>query len=190
MLHNISYEKLYWMTKFRMLLIVLVIIGAFNWGGYAFDYNLVDLLATKVNNESLHIDKIIYISIAISAFLLAIRKDTWLPFLGWTVMPSAMIPLKPPPNNANIKIQIKVSPNAKVIYWAAYGNDKNQHVIDAYKDYSNSGVIMSDANGIAELSIMEGSGYRVPYRTIERHIHYRVFCTLPGMLGPVKTVKY
>jgi uncharacterized membrane protein YuzA (DUF378 family) len=191
-MHEMSYEKLFWMTRFRMLLLILVIIGAYNWAAVAFDYNFVELLSSKVNpSGSLHITKVIYIIVAVSAFLLAIRKDTWLPFLGWTVIPSSLVQLKSPPENADIKIKVNVKPNSKVMYWAAYGKGhSDQNVVDAYKDYSNSGVVMSDSNGVVELSIVEGGPYHVQYKNLKRHIHYRVFGKLGGMLGPVKTIYY
>lgn len=190
-MENLTYNKLFWMTKFRMLLLILVIVGAYNWGAEAYGYNFVDLLATKVNPDgSLHINKIIYILVALSALVLALRRDTWLPFLGCTAIPSSLLPLKSPPNNANITVKVQVRPKSKVVYWAAYGNDSNQDVSVAYNDFSNSGVVMSDSDGNAILSIIEGGGYHVPFRTISRHIHYRVFSSLGNMLGPVRTVYY
>lgn len=191
MMANMTYNTHFWMTKFRMLLLVLVIIGAYNWGAVAYGYNFVELLANKVSpSSSKNICQIIYILVALSALALALRKDTWLPFLGCTAVPSSLLPLKSPPNNANIKVKVQVNPNSKVVYWAAYGKDSEQDVSVAYKDFSNSGVVMSDSNGTAELSIVEGGGYHVPFRTISRHIHYRVFSSLGNMLGPVKTAHY
>ena len=191
MMEDMTYNNFFWMTKFRMLLLVLVIVGAYNWGSVAYGYNFVELLANNVSpSDSKNICNIIYILVALSALALALRKDTWLPLLGCTAIPSALLPLKTPPDNANIKVKVQVKPNSKVVYWAAYGKEAVQDVSVAYKDFSNSGVVMSDSNGTAELSIVEGGSYRVPFRTISRHIHYRVFSSLGNMLGPVKTVHY
>jgi len=186
-----SFNKYYWMTKLRMLLVCLVLIGALNWGTTAYGYNLVEIVSNKIDSKgTYHFKKIIYILVTVSALLLAFRKDTWLPFLGPTVFPTGVVSLKTP-ENANIKVKIHVRPNSKVVYWAAYGKDSvKQKVYDAYKDFSNSGVVMSDSNGIAELSIVEGGAYQLPLRTIKRHIHYRVFCEIGGMIGPIKTIFY
>jgi hypothetical protein len=128
--------------------------------------------------------------VALSALLLALFKSLWLPFLDRTVFPSGVLSLNTPAN-ANIKIKVNVKPNTKVVYWAAYGKDKDkQNVSEAYKDYTNSGVVMSDSNGVAELSLIEGGGYNVPLRHIKRHVHYRVFGETGGMLSAVKTVFY
>lgn len=187
------YKKFYIYSKINMILFLIVFIGAINWGTTAFGYNLVELLSNYINStfkDNYSIDKIIYIIVAISAIWLASKKTTWLPFLGTGIMPASLVPLKKP-NGANKKVTIKTNPNTKIVYWAAYQKGEDTNVIDAYSDYANSGVVISDANGDATLEIIEGSGYTVPSgRVISKHIHYRTIGLPDGMMGKVKTVKY
>jgi uncharacterized membrane protein YuzA (DUF378 family) len=185
---NTDYNTQFCLVRFRILVLFIVIIGSLNWGAVAFGYNLVELLSNTINPDY-HIDKIIYIIVAVCGILMALSRNTWLPFLGCTALPDAVISLKTPKSDMTVKV--KVMPNAKVVYWAAFGKDKkDQHVTEAYADYSNSGVVMADSNGIAQLSIIEGGPYHTSYKTNPRHIHYRVSREHGGMLGPVETVFY
>ena len=53
--------------------------------------------------------------------------------------------------------------------------EKTGFFVEAYGDFSNSGVVMSNSSGLAELPILAGSGYTVPSgRKLDRHVHYRV----------------
>jgi uncharacterized membrane protein YuzA (DUF378 family) len=189
-MNNNSY---YFKTKLNMILCGLVILGAFNWGTTAIGYNLVELLSKYINsliNNNIPFDKIIYMIVAASALCIAIKRDTWLPFLGKTVFPSQLIPLKTP-KDTNRVIEVRTLPNSKIAYWAALPRGTNPDVVTAYGDFSNSGVVMSDANGIAKFPIKEGSGYFVPSgRKISRHVHYRVLGLPYGMADKLRTVKY
>jgi uncharacterized membrane protein YuzA (DUF378 family) len=189
---QIKMKKIYNKTKFRMVLTALVIVGGLNWGATALGYNLVEILSKTINsyfNSDYPIDKVIYIIVALAAIMLAMRRTTWLPFLGRTVLPGSLLELKTP-KDANKKIKIKTKPNTKIAYWAATGKDSEQGVWDAYGEYPNAGVVMSNEKGEAELSIVEGAGYVVPTgKTIARHVHYRVVGPY-GMLGKVKTQFY
>ncbi len=178
--------------KINMILLSVVIIGSLNWGFTAFGYNLVQLLSELINrqfNSSVPIDKFVYLMVALCAIILAYNRNTWLPFLGKTVIPEPLIPLRTPAN-PNKKIQIKTIPNAKIIYWAASGKDIKQDYKLAYGDYSNSGVVMSDSKGNAELVFTEGSGYNVPSgKTLPRHVHYRIMHS-EAMMSQIYTVEY
>jgi uncharacterized membrane protein YuzA (DUF378 family) len=178
--------------KTHIILVGLVLIGAINWGLHAFGFNLVDWLSKFVNslvNRNLNLDKIIYIVVAIAGIMLAINRNTWLPFLGKSVLPPTLVPLISNAN-ANIQLPIKTKPNSKIAYWAAFNKSMDQDVITAYADYSNSGVVMSDENGNAVLSIKEGAEYIVPSgKTIRRHVHYRII-EPDAMMGKVMTIKY
>jgi len=179
-------------TKVYILIVAIVIIGSLNWGATAYGYNLVEILSNNLNKifkKDLDFAKWIYYTIAVCAIILALRRNTWLPFLGKSVLPRSVIPLYQP-LNANINVVVNVKPNKKVVYWAALGKNDDQNVSGAYQDYSNYGVTMSNANGEAVLAIHEGHGYKVGFGTIPRHIHYRVLDISPGMMGPVQTVKY
>ena len=173
--------------------IFLVIIGAFNWGLTAFNFNVVEIISNKINtllNTQFQFDKIIYIVIALAAFKIY-KRDTFLPFLGKTVIPTSVIPLK---NNKyqQDEVKIHVKPNSKVIYWAAKKlKEDKPSVWDAYDDYSNSGVVMSDNKGIAILKLQKGSGYLVPWKDkfINPHVHYRYEMN-PGKFSRIETVYY
>jgi uncharacterized membrane protein YuzA (DUF378 family) len=184
--------KFYLMTKVRMFVTAIVIIGAINWGTTTLGYNLVEMLSKFINTNlktDLPIDKAIYILVALCGISLASRRTTWLPFLGKTILPGNLV-TKQTPAKANKKILIKVRPNAKVAYWAATGKDKkDQDVFDAYNNHSNSGVVIADNKGNAELPIIEGEGYRVPTgKRIPRHIHYRIIGN--SMMDRVRTFYY
>lgn len=187
------YNKIYFKTKLHIILLAIVFIGAINWGGIALGYNFVELLSKTINTNlqtNLPYDKIIYIIVAFSAIWLAAKKTTWLPFLDTGIMPSNLVPLKTP-TKITKKINVKTEPNVKIAYWAALNKGDKTDVIDAYSDYSNSGVIMSDSKGNAILEIDEGTGYTVPTgRVISRHIHYRIIGLPDGMMGKVETIKY
>jgi len=189
-------DLIYFRVKLHMVLMALVIIGAINWGTSAFGYNLVEILNYQINlffKRETHFNRIIYIIIALAAIRLALQKKTWLPFLGYSALPSkAFIPLKEN-KNATIKIQIKVKPNTRVAYWASVDRqtDEVPYVDDAYGDFSNSGVVMSDKDGIAILSIAPSTSYIIPSgREIPKHVHYRMLDLPYGMIGDVKTVYY
>ncbi len=188
-----GYGKIYLKTKINMILLAVVFIGAINWGATALGYNLVQMLSTRVNsyfNVNYPIDKVIYISVALCAIWLASKKTTWLPFLGYGIMPGSVVPLSKP-TGANKKINIKTKPNAKIVYWASKNSDEKDDVVDAYGNYSNAGVVMADAEGNAVAEIIEGAGYVVPTgKSIPRHIHFRIIGSPDGMMGKVMTAKY
>ncbi len=184
--------KFYLMTKLKMLVTAVVIIGAINWGTTALGYNLVEIFSNLINTSfktNLPIDKIIYILVALCGISLASKRTTWLPFLGKSILPGNLV-TKQTPKNADKKIKVRVRPNSKVAYWAATGKDKNdQDVFDAYGNHINSGVVVADNKGNAELPIIEGGGYKVPTgKRISRHVHYRVIGN--SMMGRVNTVYY
>ena len=180
-------------VNLRMLLTLIVIIGALNWGTTAMGYNLVQMLSQSLNqlfNSNIYFDKIIYLIVMAAAIYLSTQQDTSLPFLGNSVLPDNLIPLKSP-SNTNKVIEVMTQPNSKIAYWAALPKGKEPDVEVAYGDYSNSGVVMSDSKGVAKLPILEGSGYIVPTgRKIARHVHYRVLGLPYGMIGKIKTIYY
>ena len=188
-------SKMKWKIRLHMILISLVLIGGLNWGLVAiFKYNLVESLSTSINGlfkSNLPINNSIYILVAVAALWLATSKTTWLPFLGNTVLPSSLLPLKKPEKTDKIvKVETKI-PNAKVVYWAALPKGDKPPVEEAYSDYSNSGVVLANSEGVAEIPILTGSSYKVPIGLqIPRHIHYRVAGLPMGMMSRVMTVNY
>ena len=184
---------------FHMVLIALVLVGALNWGFHTFGYNLVEMLnrfLSGVFKRRLPLDRVIYVVVALSAVALAVQRDTWLPFLGNSVLPGAVVPLKK--NMGDTTVDVKVMPGAKVAYWAAEPLDSTTEgaakadavplVRAAYDQFENSGVVVANDQGVATLVFNKGTSYIVPSgRKLESHVHYREFGE-DGMMGPVKSV--
>ncbi len=185
-----------------MILLALVLIGALNWGFHTFGYNLVEMLnrfLSGVFKRRLPLDRIIYVVVAISALILAFQRDTWLPFLGESVLPGAVLTLKT--NSGDTSVDVHVKPSTKVAYWAAKSAESKPAeskpesdadavppVKAAYDDFENSGVVVANDQGVATLVFNKGTSYVVPSgRKIESHVHYREFGE-DGMMGPVKSV--
>ena len=180
----------------RMVLTGIVIAGSLNYGFTALDYNLIEIGNSKLNqylNRKSYFNIILYGLIVLSGLILMFSTTTWLPFLGPCAFPSKGLI----PNKVNLlgtkKVKVNVKPNTRVAYWASLPNknDPVPYVEDAYNDFSNSGVVTSDSNGVAELSIIPGSSYIVPFdKEIPKHIHYRELDCMLGMIGELKTVYY
>jgi hypothetical protein len=186
----------YTKSLIRMVLTGFVIVGALNYGLTAIDYNLIEIANYNINNyfnKNLHFNILLYSLIAISGIVLMFQTTTWLPFLGPCAFPTkGLIPNKVNTKGTKI-IKVNVKPNTRVAYWASLpvsGNDKPD-VEDAYDNFSNSGVVTSNSNGVAELSIAPGSSYIVPFgKEIPKHVHYRELDNRLGMMGELKTAYY
>jgi hypothetical protein len=187
----ITMEDVYLMYTIRMIITGIALFGSLHYGAMVFDYNLAEylnLVFFRVFRKRGVVDKVIYAIFAVCALFLVFDRTTWLPFLGDTVLPSALIPLKT--NIGDTTVDVKVTPGAKVAFWAAKpGADPNINVKDAYDDYSNSGVVMANDLGVATLTFNKGTDYVVPSgKHITSHVHYREFSDKRGMAGPVKSV--
>jgi uncharacterized membrane protein YuzA (DUF378 family) len=171
----------------HLIAMALVLIGALNWGLVgAFGVDLVRTIAGKGT-----VANVIYVAVGIAALLLAFRRDTYLPFLGETVLPCSLIPDRVP-DNADTEVSIHgVTPGAKVMFWAAEPATEGLSRINdwrrAYLDFANAGVTTADAGGHATLRIRKPQPYSVPTKgRIEAHVHWRV-CGDGGLIGPVMT---
>jgi uncharacterized membrane protein YuzA (DUF378 family) len=173
------------MYTMSMIAKVLVLIGALNWGFHAYDYNVVEIIDSHLEYD---ISKVVYLVIASCAiYIILDSRDFMLPFLGETVFPSGLLP-EYVPQGADKQIMIKTLPNKKVVYWAAEpGDNSDRDYVDAYDMYANSGTTMSDSHGNANLRIRNPSGYTVPYKYLNPHVHYRTFES-SGMLGKIHSV--
>ena len=189
---NITFIK----VKIHMILVALVLIGGINWGTTALGYNLVAMLTNFINNyfrTNTHLDTVIYLTVAIAALALLFKKTTWLPFLGLAAFPSQTFVPNKVNESGSFIVKVNVKPNTRVAYWASKPQSSEQvpQVKQAYDDFSNSGVVTSDSNGVAELLVDPGTSYIVPTgREIPRHIHYRELDKDYGMMGDVKTTYY
>jgi uncharacterized membrane protein YuzA (DUF378 family) len=164
----------YWKKHLHMISIILVLIGALNWGFVAlFNFDFVKFLFPKF------LKNIVYLIVAIAALYLIIQRDTYLPFLGQSILPSYVLAEKIP-TKYNLEIPVHVKPNSFVVYWASteYSNKdtKNVNWKLAYDQFQNSGIIRADSNGLALLRLNCPKRYTVgPFdRLLYKHVHYRV----------------
>jgi len=170
------------------LAMVLVIIGALNWLFIClFDFNLVTVLFGHSALSST-----LYFLIGISALLIMFQRDTYLPFLGPTLVPCSILQNREPPG-ATKEVKVIVTPNTKVLYWAAEPANEKLKTIqswkEAYDQYENAGVTTSNGEGVAVLKVRNPQSYKVPFKgRLEAHVHYRV-CGEAGWVGRVNTVQ-
>lgn len=173
------------------VLIILVLVGSINWGLVGiFNFDLVKSFGSLFGaNLQGHVSFFIYMLVATSAIVLMIQRDTYLPFLGHTVMPKPMTEFTPT-GDLKEKIVENLPANVKVIYWASLPSDKVvDNPKDAYGEYTNQGVTKTDANGKAILKVLNPTSYKVPLKgTLKPHIHYR-YWTSAGMASRLYTEK-
>ena len=89
-------------------------------------------------------------------------------------------------------VKVVVTPNTKVVYWAAEPANENLKTLkswkDAYLEYENAGVTTSNGEGVAILKVRDPQAYKVPFKgRLESHVHYRV-CNEAGWMGRVNTI--
>ena len=187
-------KKKYWQIKIYHILLILVLVGGFNWGTTALGFNFVEIIKNLLNNAvgtETYIDKLIYLVIAFAAIKLTLKRDLWLPFLGESVLPGSLIQLKKVIGDTIVKV--KVNPNTRVAYWASLPQENNKIplVHEAYGDFKNAGVVLSNKYGIAKLTVNKGTNYIVPNgKEIDRHVHYRELDQVWGFMGPLQTKYY
>jgi hypothetical protein len=176
----------------NMVVTGIVIFSALHYGVMAFGFNLAEYLRLvffRVFRKWVAIDTGIYVVFFLCALYLTFQRNTWLPFLGESVLPSALVPLKV--NSGNTEVEVRVSPEAKVVYWSAKPStsESKPEVKSAYDDYSNSGVTQANIDGVAKLAFNKGTEYTVPGgKTVKSHVHYREMDLEYGMMGPVQTI--
>lgn len=171
---------------FKMAM-VLVVIGALNWLVIGLvNVNLVASLFGPLTHA-------VYILVGVAALGIMFSRDTYLPFLGATLAPCSVLQNKEPPG-ATKSVSVVITPNTKVMYWAAEPSTKKDSVNtwkEAYATYENAGVTTSNGEGVAVFKVRDPQSYKVPFKgKLESHIHYRV-CSSgadAGFMGPVRTV--
>lgn len=176
-----------WLKHLHMFAMVLVIVGALNWGLIGvFGFNLV---ATLLGRGLLA--NTVYTLVGVAALFLVGRRDTYLPFLGETVLPCSLMPERTP-EHADTEVTVNgMTPGAKVLFWAAEpeneGLSKLKDWRRAYLEFSNAGVTTVDTTGKATLRVRKPQPYTIPSgRRLESHVHWRV-CEDGGLIGPVQT---
>ena len=171
----------------HLLAVLLVVVGALNWGLVgAFGVNVV----AAVFGRGL-VANVIYTAVGIAGLSLAFRRDTYLPFLGETVLPcSAFADVTPEHADTTVTLS-GLKPGAKVLFWASEPATEGLARINtwqqAYLEFANAGVTSADGAGHATLRFRKPQPYTVPvHGRIESHVHWRL-CADGGMLGPVQT---
>lgn len=176
--------------KLYVFMILFVIIGALNWGLVGLiNKDLVQELG-KITHPT--VSKIIYLLVGLSGLFLISKRDVYLPFLGDAVFPCAQL-VERIPTNYTHEVPVNVPSNSIVVYWAAEPSNKKlkddelSNPWKAYQNYSNSGVVKADKNGIAKLKIRQPQAYQVNNRKVlQPHIHYR-YCKSAGMMSKIYT---
>lgn len=174
------YAQLY----IQKISVVLLVLAAINSGAIGcIKVNLIERLVGK------SIGRLVYILMGVAAMIVAFHRDTYLPFLGEAVFPWVVLQGQEP-TGATRSMPLRVSPNTKVVYWAAEPTSGSLQFADkAYGGYNNAGVALSDQGGNVVLKVREPQPYTVPLGKLEPHIHFRE-CSTTGFLGPVKTVYF
>jgi uncharacterized membrane protein YuzA (DUF378 family) len=170
--------------KLYMISLVLIIVGSLNWF-------IIGLTGVNFLDNLGFFSKIIYIIVGLSAFMIMFNRDTYLPFLGESVVPCSILSNRTPPG-ADTEVVITGPAGKKVLFWAAEPNSEQLKELHdwrkAYSDFQNIGVATFGANGTAILSVRKPQQYQVPWKgALKAHIHYRI-CGENGMLGRVETV--
>jgi uncharacterized membrane protein YuzA (DUF378 family) len=175
----------YYVKWAYLVAMALVLVGGVNWGLIGvFGVDAVRAVTGKWS-------WIIYTAVGLAALSLAFYRDTYLPFLGETVLPCSMMPEKTP-EHADTEVTVNgLKPGAKVLFWATEpATDGLGRINDwrrAYLDFANAGVTTADAAGRAVLRIRRPQPYTVPFKgQLQEHVHWRV-CGDGGILGPVQT---
>lgn len=167
------------------LAMLLVIIGGINWGIHGFFGK--DLLKPILGKRTW----IVYVLVGLAAIYIGFARDTYLPFLGPTVMPCSLLKDQVP-EGATTRVQIHVQPGAKVLYWAAEPATEDLKTLNdwqkAYLEFKNAGVTTAGSDGLATLLVRTPQPYTVPRKgLLSPHIHYRI-CVANGVVGRVETV--
>ena len=169
--------------------ILILIIGGINVSYSAF-YK-TDLVTQVVGKKSI-LPTLLYILMGISALCIGFSRDTYLPFLGPSVIPcSVLSPIVP--DDADFEVNIQTNPGNKVLYWASEPKNDDLHKINdwkqAYLQYKNAGVAIANEQGVAILQVRKPQSYTLPIKgELQPHIHYRI-CRDDGFIGRVETVE-
>jgi len=133
----------------------------------------------------------LFLLIALAALCIGFSRDTYLPFLGPTVLPCSLMNIQTP-TDADYEVKVPAVPGSKILYWAAEPANRGLQFVQnweqAYQGYANAGVAIADDQGIAILRIRKPQSYTVPMRgELSPHVHYRV-CGKGAMIGRIQTV--
>lgn len=152
-------------------------------------FSLVAAIFTIVSKKMPMLVKVYAIIVFLLALWLAVRRDTYLPFLGHAALPPTVFRDNSAPADANIYVSLPfdVPDGTKVVYWGAKPTKVTlPNPWDAYDHYQNAGVT-EVRGGKASMRFHCPSKYKIPSgQTLNRHIHYRIVSN-NGIVGPVQT---
>jgi len=172
--------------KVYALSLLLLVFSGLNWGLVAiFKTDVVSSLLDKGSIGS----RIIFLLVAAAALYVGLSRDSYLPFLGETVIPCSLLNERTP-EKADLKVRIIAPVGKKVLYWAALPekNKDSKTWQEAYGHFENAGVAIAGEDGSALLQVQRPQSYWVPPgRKLEPHVHYRI-CSDDGMMGPVRSL--
>lgn len=165
---------------------LFILLGAFLYGAQ----KLVGIDALNKLTKIKDVQSVFAAIIVASALYFVFNRDFYLPFLGKCVFPSAAITNT---NNMSLNENKRVlvtlkelPPKTKVVYWAAKGGNNNyDNPMDAYKEYGNSGLGVTDKKGTITFELDCPSEYSVnkfgKSKILPKHVHYRY--ELPNYKG-------
>jgi uncharacterized membrane protein YuzA (DUF378 family) len=183
-----SAQNLYWQKMANKMATVFLVGLALNYG--LVGLNRINLLERLLGKGTWGL-RAMYLLVGVAALSMAFNRDTYLPFLGETHFPCSLLQEQTPPG-ATRSVQVRVEPNAKVLYWATEPSDGSVDIKPydiAYGGYKNAGVAIADHNGFVNLKVREPQDYKVPLKgRLEQHIHFRTCSDTPGFIGRIKTV--
>lgn len=138
--------------------------------------------------------KLFSVVVLIATIYIGINRNTYLPFLGYAAVPPSIFAQEISPHNANVSYTLNVGANIEdgthVLYWGALHTNSDEpkpDPISAYGNYSNTG-ITTVKNNKALLHFHCPDKYNVSgFKTLERHIHYRLIRPNDPMMSPVYT---
>lgn len=112
----------------------------------------------------------------LAVLYLATRIDTWLPFLGPTVLPTTAIPLHEGTGQMRVDLRLPCSGSSespdKIMYWAANQGDRvYTDPRTAYGSFKNAGVSRVPAGARLVTVAIDPPG---EYMGLRPHVHYRL----------------
>jgi len=170
-----------------MIAMVLLVVGGLNWGVKSL---MGKDFITYITGRNVVVANAIFAAVGIAALLIGFHRDSYLPFLGKAFVPCSVLNVQTP-ENADISVEVLVGPGVKVLYWAAEPANKDLSELNdwqhAYLTFRNAGVAVGDQSGMATLKVRKPQPYRVPFKALQPHIHYRK-CMGEGLMSRIHTV--
>jgi len=176
----------------KFLLTSILVLGCLIWGIIGVSgFNIVSRGARAINLPIL--SRIIYTVFGLAAILFLLEfynKETFIPFLDTTVLPTHLLNIT---NPLDSNMEVSLTPKKGIthaVFWAAMPeneSDDGVDVNDAFGDYSNAGVAEINDDGKIILKFKKPISYKVNGQLLDRHVHYR-YVLSDKMLDKVRTV--